>query len=77
MTFSSGCPNTKTMRLGKYRALRGLTQQEVADAIGLSKSRVSEIEAGSGCSLNTALKIEAWSKGAVRAVDLAAQPSRA
>lgn len=59
------------MRLGEYRALRGLTQQEVADAIGISKSRVSEIESGSGCSLPTALKIEVYTNGAVRPSDVA------
>jgi transcriptional regulator with XRE-family HTH domain len=65
------------MRLAKYRALRGMTQQAVADALNLSKSRISEIENGSGCSLKTALAIEAWSKGSVRAVDLAPIPERA
>lgn len=60
------------MTLSEFRADRGLTQQDVADAIGLSKSRVSEIEGGSGCSLQTALKIEAFTKGRVKPSDLAA-----
>lgn len=59
------------MHLNKYRKQRGLTLQQVADALGMSKSRMCEIEKGSGCSLTTALKIEAWSKGVVRAGDLA------
>ena len=60
-----------SMKLSDYRSKRGLTQQDVADAIGLSKSRVCEIEQGSGCSLNTALAIERFTKGAVRPADVA------
>lgn len=59
------------MRLAEYRAIKGLTQVEVADAIKISKSRLSEIEGGSGCSLDTALKIEVYTNGAVRPSDLA------
>ena len=59
------------MKLHEYRARKGLTQQDVADAIQLSKNRISEIESGHGCSLATALKIEVYTKGAVKPVDLA------
>lgn len=59
------------MRLAEFRAIKGLTQQDVAEAVGLSKSRLSEIESGSGCSLDTALRIEVYTNGAVRPSDLA------
>lgn len=59
------------MRLQEYRARKGLTQQTVAEAIGISKNRVSEIESGHSCSLATALRIEVYTKGAVKPVDLA------
>jgi DNA-binding XRE family transcriptional regulator len=64
------------MRLSEFRAKAGLTQQQLAEALGLSKSRVCEIESGSPCSLATALKIEVFSKGAVRPSELAAAPQR-
>lgn len=41
-------------RISFYRKLRGLTQQELADKIGISKSHLSKIEAPSSskyCSL--------------------------
>ena len=70
LTESSECPNNSSMRLAEYRLLKGLTQSDLAEALDLSKSRVSEIESGSGCSLNTALRIEAYTNGAVRPQDL-------
>lgn len=63
-------PERSGMRLAEYRAIKRLTQQEVADAVRISKSRLSEIESGKGCSLETALRIEVYTNGAVRPSDL-------
>lgn len=65
------------MTLAEYRAERGLTLQQIADALGLSKSRMSEIENGSGCSLPTAVKIERYTKGLVRPSDLLSKENAA
>lgn len=59
------------MTLAEYRRLKGLTMQEVADALGLSKTRISEIENHGIQSVVLALCIEQWSDGAIRPVDLA------
>jgi len=58
--------------LRRWRTEQGLTLEALGALLGLSKSRLSEIETGSGCSLDTALEIEALTKGAVRCVDLRA-----
>lgn len=41
--------------------------------LGVSRSRVCEIEAGKGCSLKLAIKIEKLTKGAVRPQDVEAR----
>ena len=51
-----------------------LTLDDIAAAINRDKSTVSRVLAGHGCSRRTASRIEAWTKGQVRAADvLAAQ----
>jgi transcriptional regulator with XRE-family HTH domain len=62
------------MDLRAFRESRGLSQQDVADAIGLaSKGHISTLETGaSRVGLRTALRIETWSGGEVRAIDLLA-----
>lgn len=59
------------MTLAEYRKLNGLTMQDVADQLGLSKTRISEIENHGMQSIVMALCIERWSKGTIRPVDLA------
>lgn len=58
------------MTIAEYRKLTGLTQQELAALVGVSKSFLSEIESGCSCSLQTALKIQRATKGAVCPADL-------
>jgi transcriptional regulator with XRE-family HTH domain len=46
--------------LRRWRDRQGLTQDDAAAQVGISRNRWSEIETGSGdCTLDTALKIEA------------------
>lgn len=59
------------MTLAEYRKLKGLTMQDVADQLGLSKSRIHEIESRGMQSVVLALCIEQWSDGAIRPTDLA------
>jgi hypothetical protein len=59
------------MTLAEYRKLKGLTMQQVADQLRLSKSRVSEIENRGIQSIVLALCNEDWSDGAIRPIDLA------
>lgn len=59
------------MTLAEYRKLKGLSMQEVADQLGITKSRVHEIETNGIKSIVKALCIEDWSDGAIRLVDLA------
>ena len=59
------------MTLFEYRQLKGLTVREVARELGISKSRVSEIENSGIQGMVLALCIERWSNGAIRPVDLA------
>lgn len=60
------------MGLAEYRERRGLTQEAAAAELGLaSKGYFSSLESGRvSCPIKLALRIEAWSDGAVRAVDL-------
>lgn len=58
------------MTLIEYRKSNGLTQEALAARLGLSKSFLSEIENGNSCSLQTALRIELVTQGAVRPADL-------
>lgn len=63
--------------LRRWRNAQGLTLQVVADGLGISKNRLSEIESGQGCSLDTALKIELFTDGAVAPRDLRPEPAPA
>jgi DNA-binding XRE family transcriptional regulator len=62
------------MKLSDYRESRGLTQPEMAEALGLSaksKGLICQIETGAKpASLKLALKIEHWSGGQVPAGSL-------
>ena len=60
------------MDLESYRRSRGLTQEQVAQALGLrSKGYISAIETGrEKTSLRLALKIQRWSQGQVLAASL-------
>jgi transcriptional regulator with XRE-family HTH domain len=59
------------MTLAEYRNALGLTQEQCALALGLrNKARVCEIENNKPVSPELALKIEDWTKGAVKAADL-------
>ena len=60
--------------LRRWRKEKRLTLEQLGAKVGLSKSRLSEIENGSGCSLDTALAIEAFTKGKVRPADLRSEP---
>jgi len=60
------------MTLSDYRKSLGLTLEALAARVGISKSFLCEIEQGSSCSLQTALKIEQATGGAVRPADLVA-----
>lgn len=63
---SSRAPLTSSSRQGSFgflryiRAERGLSQAEVAAAIGLTQSQLSQIEAGGRVQPATAAKIKAW-----------------
>jgi plasmid maintenance system antidote protein VapI len=62
------------MKLKDYIALRGLKPTEAAAAIGISQSAISRFLNGErGFSLETAGKIEKWSKGAVTPKELLAE----
>ena len=60
------------MTLSDYRKQRGLSQSQTARELGLAnKASISLYESGSlAVPMKLALRIEAWSDGAVRAVDL-------
>jgi transcriptional regulator with XRE-family HTH domain len=61
------------MDLESFRKSRGLTQQQLATAVGLrSKSYISRLETGAGppASLRLALRIERFSDGLVSASSL-------
>jgi transcriptional regulator with XRE-family HTH domain len=60
------------MDLAAYRLEKGLSQSQVAAALGIaSRGHICELEAGSRpFSIKLALKVERWSGGQVRAVDL-------
>lgn len=64
------------MDLAAYRSSLGISQEQCALALGLSsssKSWISDIENNvRPASLHLALKIEQWSKGAVKAAELSA-----
>jgi len=59
------------MKLKKYRTQIKLTQQQVADALGISRQYVSDIERGKyepGIKLGK--KICAWSKNKITYLDM-------
>jgi DNA-binding XRE family transcriptional regulator len=60
----------KRRALTAWREKLGFSQAHVARLLEVSRARVCEIESGHGCSLRLAVKIEALTKGAVRAADL-------
>lgn len=58
------------MTLIDYRKAHRLTQEALASRLGISKSFLCQIENGNSCSLQTALRIELVTQGAVRPADL-------
>ena len=60
------------MTLNEYmsRATPPYTQDEVAKELGRSKSTISRVLSGHGCSRRVAHQIEDWSKGAVSAAEV-------
>lgn len=59
------------MKLRAWRKSNGLTQQQLAEAIGLSHARISMIERGDGLpSPEAAKRLEAVTKGFVTAAEL-------
>lgn len=58
------------MNLRTYRESKGLTGRDAAKQLGISGSRVSQIEYGAECPVKLAMHIEAWSGGAVSASTL-------
>ena len=60
------------MNFKSYRESRGLSQQDVATALGLkSKGQISSLESGTwDFTLRLALEVEVWSGGEVTALSL-------
>lgn len=63
-------PEPVGMTLSQYRSEHGVTLEALAARVGISKNFLCEIEKGAGCSLQTALRIELVTQGAVRPADL-------
>lgn len=57
------------MKLKEYRKTHGVKQAEIARTLGITQSRVSELENGGTPSLDLALRIEELTGGAVRPGD--------
>ena len=59
------------MDLAAFRKQRGLKQQDVADALGVSVPHVSQLEKGVvPFTLRLALQLEQWTEGSVAAVEV-------
>ena len=57
--------------LERFMRAKGLTDESVADAVGVSRPYVTRLRQGKRSpSLELALKIEAWSEGKVRVAGL-------
>lgn len=63
-------------RIGRYRDLLGLTQQELADTVGVSRSYVAMIERGERAVTKRSLLIRFASALGVAVTDLTGQPTR-
>jgi len=61
------------MKLAEWLKRTGTTQAALAEAIGVSQGRISQIVAGDAPSLEVALRIEKATKGRVKPADLAAR----
>ena len=66
-----------SMTLHDYRKAHGLTLEDVAKKVGLSKQGLALIEAGGGCLLSTAARIVAVTGGEVDYRDLVVDPKQA
>ena len=62
--------------LRQWRKGCGLTQPQVARAVGLAQSTIGRIESGLGCQSDTAYKLIEYAQGALSLWDLISDEAR-